>query len=143
LALAALCVAVAGCGGGGVGGLAKRKLVRRAQAICLRAQSAGGEMLPPARGAGLGGMAAYFDKSAAIAAVKTEELRRLRPASGLVGRWSELITAEAAFTDRLESLEQAAAAGQERKLRLIQADTRPGQELIAAAEKLGAHLCAP
>ncbi len=145
IAIAALCIVVSGCGGESPSGISRRQLVKRSQAICLRAQSAAGAMLPPSHQAGLAGTAAYFAGSAAIAQAKTDELRaiKLKPGSRLARRWSRLIAAEEAFIGRLENLEAAAAAGDTRGLGVVEADTAPEQQLIARATRLGVPLCAP
>ncbi|MDQ6605964.1 MAG: hypothetical protein M3Z06_05370 [Actinomycetota bacterium] len=119
--------------------------MRRAQAICLRAQSAAGAMLPPSQQSGLAGAAGYLGQSAAIAEAKTNELRalRIRSRGRLAGRWHRLIAAEGRFTAHLQSLGAAAAANDSRRLELVEADTVPEQELIGMTARLGVPLCAP
>jgi hypothetical protein len=145
IAIAALCVVVSGCGGEHSIGLSRHQLVRRAQAICLREQSAVGAMLPPSPQAGLDGAASYFEQSAAIAKARTDELKALkvRPAVRLTRQWKRVIAAEAAFTARMRSLQAAAASHDLRRLELVQADHGPEQALIRSATKLRVPLCAP
>ncbi len=147
VAIAASYLALSGCGGGSSDRLSHHQLVRRAQAICLRAQAAAGAMLPPSGDAGRSGLAAYFQQSAAIAEVKTEELKLLKvrvgPAGRLEARWRRVLAAEEAFSAHLRSLGQAAASGEGGRLELIQRDTRPEQALIRSTKVLGVPLCAP
>jgi hypothetical protein len=136
---------VSGCGGEGSTGLTRRQLVRRAQAICLEAQSAAGAMLPPPHQAGLAGIAGYFERSAAIAQARTNKLKALRPrpAARFALQWREMVAAEEAFTTRLQSLGAAAASGDVGRLEQVEADTGPEQQLIGRAANLKVTLCAP
>jgi hypothetical protein len=136
---------VSGCGGESSRGLTGGQLVRRAQTICLRAQSGAGAMLPPSHRAGLPGTAGYFARSASIVEAKTNALRALKlRASGRIARqWRAVISAEAAFAAHLRRLGAAAASGEEIRLKLVEADLGPEQDLIRHATQLGVTLCAP
>lgn len=144
-------IGLAGCGGSSphtttppppvppVQALSKRQLVRRAQAICLEAQSATGQLIPPPKGESVAG---YLAKSAQISADRTAKLSALRPMQPVAARWRQLVSAERAFNQRMQSMQRAAGAGDHVELRIVQSDLAPAQTLIGSARALGADLCA-
>ena len=131
--------AAAGAAGPPVQALSKRQLVRRAQAICLEAQSATGQLIPPPKGESVAG---YLAKSAQISADRTAKLSALRPMQPVAARWRQLLSAERAFNQRMQSMQRAAGAGDHVELRIVQSDLAPAQALIGSARALGADLCA-
>jgi hypothetical protein len=145
-------IGLAGCGGSGkhstptpppqvppVQALSKRQLVKRAQAICLQAQSATGKLIPPPKGESV---ADYLAKSAEISADRTAKLAALTPTRPVAARWHELLSAEQAFNERMQTMQRAADAGDRVKLKIVQSDLAPAQALIGSARAIGADLCA-
>jgi hypothetical protein len=131
---------IAGCGGGG--GLEKKALADKANAICEK-YSKQGEALGSPDLADPKKAEDYFTKAHDLAGKQQDELEGLEPADAVKADYGKLTKATGDATDLLGDLAAAAKAKDQQKgVELVQKLTPISSAVDTAAKKVGADSCA-
>lgn len=143
LALAAS-LGLAACGGGDEGdsGLARAKLVKKADAACSKALTAARAVAVPESLDDATVAAAFFGKIAPITHEKTEALAALEPAADVKADWDVFIAKQRAVDDLLQKITRKAKAKDPSGQQDLAGASGPAEEVAAAARKVGAKQCA-
>jgi uncharacterized protein YgfB (UPF0149 family) len=140
VAALACAVTVAGCGGGG--GLSKKQLAGRANAICARYATEGQRLGRPDLSVP-NKAEDYFVKAAALARRQQAELAGLHPADDVKADYEKLTKATGDATKLLSDLAAAAKARDQQKRDELIQQLRPISEAVdSTAKVIGADDCA-
>jgi hypothetical protein len=139
----ALAVALSACGSSGSSsGLSRSDLVSKANAICQTAQTAAKAVPQPTSLQDAATAAAYFDKVAPITAKETADMQALNPDGSASGDWKAFIAQQVSANALLQTIKSKADAKDPSGLQDLQKVKPQGDQVAAAATKLGATVCA-
>lgn len=138
--IGAVAVSLAGCGSSG--GLSRSKLVTKANAICAATQKAANAIPVPGSLQDLAAAAAYFDKIAPLTDKETHDLSALKPDGSAAHDWNAFIAAQTSANTLLQTLKAKADARDASVLQDLAKVTTVGDQVLAAASKLGTVTCA-
>ena len=146
LVLVTLGAAVAGCGGSSSGGgsaaLTKAQIDSAANTICGAEATAGQAVPTPSNIQDATQAAAYFDQIDPIIAGATSKLVALKPDSSVAADWNAFIALRKQETTLIHTIRTKADAKDRSGLTDLQNSSALGQQVDAAATKVGAATCA-
>jgi hypothetical protein len=147
--VAAMTLGLTACGSSGdgsSGGLAKADLAKQADAICQTAVTAAGKIQAPA---GFGTRqgppqeaAAYLGKIAPITHNEADDLAALKPADDVKADYADMVAGERKLASFLDGLIAKAKAADPSGLDDLKRSVDVAKPFVAAANKVGASVCA-
>jgi hypothetical protein len=135
-----LSASLAACGGSST--LSKSALVSKANSICAAAVSQSSGIQQPTSFQNPAVVAAYLNKIEPITASATSKLEALKPDSSVKSEWDAYIAARKSGLQLLQTLQHKANTKDPSGLADLQRVPAMQQQVVAAANALGASECA-
>jgi hypothetical protein len=134
----AICLAAAGCGGGG-DGLTREELIEEADATCAEFDQQIEDVAEPES---LDDIERYIQEIRPIVEEGTDELDELEPPEELEDEYNDWIEATRSGVEQFDELEEAAASGDEQRIQeVFEGVGAGGEEADRLAEELGFEEC--